>query len=140
MAADRYNSSYPDDLVLPFVFVPHGEPERPEVAEFKARYPDWFAIPATFVPHPRPAEALAGPSRGLDTGHRRPVAPPPRPGSGTDWDGAVRAFRDYYLARHGQTGANRAGEVPVLTGSAPPSRTPSFDPTELEDDGTPGNN
>lgn len=74
MAADRYNSSYPDDLVLPFVFVPHGEPERPEVAEFKARYPDWFAIPATFVPHPRPAEALAGPSRGLDTGHRRPVA------------------------------------------------------------------
>lgn len=40
MAADRYDARYPDDLVLPFIFVPHGAPERPEVAEFKARYPD----------------------------------------------------------------------------------------------------
>ncbi len=43
-----------DDLKIPFLFVPHGEPESPEAAEFKARHPGWFSIPATFVPHARP--------------------------------------------------------------------------------------
>ncbi len=45
---DRYRSG--DDLILPFIFIPHGAPEPPEVAAFKARYPGWFTIPATFVP------------------------------------------------------------------------------------------
>ncbi|HJS87272.1 MAG TPA: BPSL0067 family protein [Acetobacteraceae bacterium] len=40
----------PNDLVLPFIFIPHGAPESPEVAAFKARYPGWITIPATFVP------------------------------------------------------------------------------------------
>lgn len=40
-----------DDLVLPFIFVPHDAPEPPELAEFKATYPDWFAISAIFEPH-----------------------------------------------------------------------------------------
>ncbi len=46
---DRDRSS--NDLVLPFIFIPHGAPESPEVAAFKARYPGWITIPATFVPH-----------------------------------------------------------------------------------------
>ena len=57
MATDRYNSGYPGDLVLPFIFVPQGEPERLEVAEFKTRYPDWFSIPSTFTPYPDQEEA-----------------------------------------------------------------------------------
>ncbi|MGA9868087.1 MAG: hypothetical protein WBQ75_16805 [Acetobacteraceae bacterium] len=40
-----------DDLILPFIFVPHGGPEPPELAEYKANHPDWFTIPATFEPH-----------------------------------------------------------------------------------------
>ena len=43
-----------DDLRIPFLFVPHGVPEPPEVAAFKARYPGWFSIPATFVPRAEP--------------------------------------------------------------------------------------
>ena len=43
-----------DDLRLPFLFVPHGVPEPPGVAAFKARYPGWFSIPATFVPRAEP--------------------------------------------------------------------------------------
>ncbi|MEO9190893.1 MAG: hypothetical protein ABI224_12985 [Acetobacteraceae bacterium] len=93
MAADRYDSSYPDDLIL-LLFIPHGEPEGPEVVEFKARYPDWFTIPATFVPHPRPAEAVAeAPGFAARPSELHPVPlPPRRPAGGTDWDGAARAF------------------------------------------------
>ena len=40
-----------DDLILPFIFVPHGGPEPPELAEYKANHPGWFTIPATFEPH-----------------------------------------------------------------------------------------
>ncbi|MEO8714657.1 MAG: hypothetical protein ABI369_06565 [Acetobacteraceae bacterium] len=98
MAAGHYYSSYPDDLVLPFIFVPYGEPERPEVAEFKARYPGWIAIPATFIPYPREVEQAPDEEPRLKTRPPppRPVPPPTQPGSGTDWNGAMRAFLASY--------------------------------------------
>ncbi|MGA9866249.1 MAG: hypothetical protein WBQ75_07375 [Acetobacteraceae bacterium] len=46
-----------DDLILPFIFVPHGEGETPELQEFKARYPGWFTIPAEFTPHDGPGSS-----------------------------------------------------------------------------------
>jgi len=61
-----------DDLRLPFLFIPHGVPEPPEVAAFKARCPGWFSIPATFVPRTEPDRGDdAVPPRG------RPDAPDP---------------------------------------------------------------
>jgi len=87
-----------DDLVLPFIFIPHGAPESPEVAAFKARYPSWFTIPATFVPR------LAGdaqdntgslPDGTATTSHSRAVrqAAPPRMPKRTDTASAFRAFQ-----------------------------------------------
>jgi hypothetical protein len=93
---DRYRS--PDDLVLPFIFIPHGAPESPEVAAFKARYPGWFTIPATFVP--RAAGSVrdnAGPlpDGSAATGHSRAAsqAAPPRMPERTDTASAFRAFQ-----------------------------------------------
>jgi len=62
-----------DDLILPFIFVPHGGPEPPELAEYKANHPGWFTIPATYEPH---------------EGVRQPdEAPPPPPPSLQDLPG-----------------------------------------------------
>jgi hypothetical protein len=48
-----------DDLKIPFLFIPHGVPEPPEAAAFRARYPGWFSIPATFVPRAEPVRDAA---------------------------------------------------------------------------------
>ncbi len=73
--------SAPDDLTLPFIFVPHGMAGSPEVAEWRAAHPGWFSIPATFHPRApdRPAE-MRTPEAART--RRRPGPPPPRPGSG----------------------------------------------------------
>lgn len=56
----------PDDLELPFIFVPDNAPEP---VEWMAQHPGWVRIPATRVPHPKaraarpppvPVAALAG--------------------------------------------------------------------------------
>ena len=93
---DRYRS--PDDLVLPFIFIPHGAPKSPKVAAFKARHPGWFTIPATFVP--RAAGSVrdnAGPlpDGSAATGHSRAAsqAAPPRMPERTDTASAFRAFQ-----------------------------------------------
>ena len=41
----------PDELRVPFVFVPTGAPDP---VEWMARHPGWVRFPATFKPHPRP--------------------------------------------------------------------------------------
>ncbi|MEO9188575.1 MAG: hypothetical protein ABI224_01025 [Acetobacteraceae bacterium] len=87
--SDRYGSG--DDLVLPFLFVPHGEPESPEVAAFKSRYPDWFSIPADFVAHDdpeQPDDAFASPDE-----QERSEAPRPKGIEQDDTSSALRAFQ-----------------------------------------------
>ena len=37
-----------DELKLPFIFVPHGEPEP---TEWMQHHPEYIKLPATFVPH-----------------------------------------------------------------------------------------
>ena len=39
------------DLVTPFIFVKHGDPDP---VEWKRAHPGWVSFPATFVPHKRP--------------------------------------------------------------------------------------
>ena len=103
---DRYRSS--DDLVFPFIFIPHGAPESPEVAAFKARYPGWFTIPATFVP--RAAD---------EPDHWREEArsPEPSPGefipSGGPAFSSMQAFERLYATMNDPEsvlGITRAGE------------------------------
>ncbi len=48
---DDFDRPGPDDLVTPFLFVPHGSPDP---VEWKRAHPGWASFPATFVPHPRP--------------------------------------------------------------------------------------
>ncbi|HJS88205.1 MAG TPA: BPSL0067 family protein [Acetobacteraceae bacterium] len=83
-----------DDLKIPFLFIPHGEPESPEAAEFKARYPSWFSIPATFVPRIERSQDVPPPER-LDAPDT-----PPAPARGarrldgqTSMAASVRAFQ-----------------------------------------------
>lgn len=66
-----------DDLILPFIFVPHGGPAPPELEEYKARYPGWFTIPATFEPHED-----AGPRDEAPPGS--PPDPPPQAGKASE--------------------------------------------------------
>jgi hypothetical protein len=42
-------------LRVPFIFIPYGSAEGPEVAAFKAAHPGWVKLRATFVPHQQPA-------------------------------------------------------------------------------------
>jgi hypothetical protein len=68
-----------DELKLPFIFVPHGEPEP---TEWLASHPDYIKLPATFVPR-------AGSDGGTDPSSGSPppgqrgtvdgLAPPPDP-------------------------------------------------------------
>ena len=89
-----------DDLRLPFLFVPRGVPEPPEVAAFKARHPGWFSIPATFVPRAEPdSDDDTVPLGGLDAPDppfREAVSPAPharRLDRGTSMAASVRAFQ-----------------------------------------------
>jgi hypothetical protein len=49
VADDPYGVHYPDDLTIPFCFIPDGAPEP---TEWLARYPDHIRMPATFIPDP----------------------------------------------------------------------------------------
>lgn len=49
MADNLPEVHYPDDLTIPFYFIPHGAPEP---TEWLARHPNNFRIPATFIPRP----------------------------------------------------------------------------------------
>ena len=40
-----------NDLVTPFIFVKHGDPDP---VEWKQANPGWVSFPATFIPHKRP--------------------------------------------------------------------------------------
>lgn len=103
-----------DDLTLPFIFVPHGQGEMPEVQEFKARYPGWFTIPATFVPHDTSeAPDDAGWSDGDADPWPDPVPSAPRPtGAARTLDdgmpSSVRAFQRAYTAHGDASRALRA--------------------------------
>jgi hypothetical protein len=49
VAGDWDGVHYPDDLTIPFCFIPDGAPEP---TEWLARYPDHIRMPATFIPDP----------------------------------------------------------------------------------------
>jgi hypothetical protein len=49
VANDPHGVHYPDDLTIPFCFIPDGAPEP---AEWLARYPDHIRMPATLIPDP----------------------------------------------------------------------------------------
>jgi hypothetical protein len=61
-----------DELKLPFIFVPHGEPEP---TDWLARHPDYIKLPATFVP------------RGDGAGQADPSFGSPSPGQRRTIDG-----------------------------------------------------
>jgi hypothetical protein len=68
-----------DEIKLPFIFVPHGEPEP---TEWLARHPDNIKLPATFVPHARSDRRSAPSSGGPPLGQYRTIdglAAPPDP-------------------------------------------------------------
>jgi len=67
----------PDDLVVPFIFVPHGDPEP---TEWMARHPGWVRFPATLVPRadPRPG-GEATPRHPPPTVSPSAAQPAPRP-------------------------------------------------------------
>lgn len=91
-----------EDLKIPFIFVPHGQPESPDVAAFKARYPDWISIPATFVPYGKDRRRENGAPPLPHAGERRhpryedASVPPPqidRRPRGGEPDSSLRAFQ-----------------------------------------------
>ena len=100
---DQYSIS--DELRLPFIYVPYGQPESPDVAAFKARYPGWFSIPATFTPYPEPPRHdVADPPleaiQAMESSERPGLAPPPRRIGGIDTTAALRAFQRA-MTQHG---------------------------------------
>ena len=62
-ASDRLNPDRPNldrpgfnDLVTPFIFVPHGAPDP---VAWKKANPGWVSFPATFIPHKKPGRRYA---------------------------------------------------------------------------------
>jgi hypothetical protein len=62
-----------DEIRLPFIFVPHGEPEPAEVV---GSYADWIKLPATFVPHGHDDGQSNASSGGQRPGQRRSAGGP----------------------------------------------------------------
>jgi hypothetical protein len=67
MPSDPYSF---DELKLPFIFVPHGEPEP---TEWLARHPDYIKLPATFVPRTGGDDRSDPPSSGPRPAQRRSI-------------------------------------------------------------------
>ena len=71
-----------DEIRLPFICVPHGEPEP---TEWLSRQPDYIKLPATFVPRAhgdRQADRVAGddpPAQRSSTGGPAASSDPDRP-------------------------------------------------------------
>lgn len=108
-----FPSSASDDLVLPFIFVPHGGAEPPELAAFKASHPGWFTIPATFRPSAA-TEATEEQSSRMTYGHLpsrlRPCPPPARPGNGSvSNETAMQAFLVAWEVMNDPVAALRGG-------------------------------
>jgi hypothetical protein len=103
----------PDDLQVPFIFVPHGDPEP---TEWMARHPGWINIPATFVPYgsspPRRNRAL--PPRHCCQPRRRGY-PPRNKKSQFSLEN-----RNDGLPDGAKTNAQRARQAAILAGPAVP--------------------
>src|SRR5271167_2387525 len=81
-----------DELKLPFIFVPH---RQPEPTEWLQRHPDNIKLPATFVPRGRGGDRDRPSSGSPPAGQRGTVdglAPPPDPG--VPWPPAGSAMSD----------------------------------------------
>ena len=79
---DRPDPDRPDfdrpgfnDLVTPFIFVPHGAPDP---VAWKKANPGWVSFPATFIPHKQPGRRYtvitAGAGRWTNGANRGPAA------------------------------------------------------------------
>ena len=96
MADEDDDELGPDELRVPFVFVPDGAPDP---VEWMAEHPGWVRFPATLVPH-EPSAPEPDPSPSPPAGSRTelypmgvPVslgAPVIKRPSGTRWDGKQR--------------------------------------------------
>ena len=100
-----------DELKLPFIFVPHGEPEP---TEWLASHPDHIKLPATFVPRAG-GDGGTDPSSGSPpAGQRRTIdglAPPPDPAA--PWRPTKNAEPNAT-----QAGTNESSD-PTLIGAEP---------------------
>ena len=69
-----------DEIKLPFIFVPHGEPEP---TEWLHRHPDYIKLPATFMPRAR-GDRQADPVAGVPPPAQRNSAGEPAASSNPD--------------------------------------------------------
>jgi hypothetical protein len=98
-----------DTLVVPFIFVPHGDPPP---LEWMAAHPDWIRVAATFVPR-APARGESGPQWNAEIDFSDALAmaagkvSPPATGNGGDYATTASALTAW---RHAQaTFADPAG-------------------------------
>ena len=105
MASDSGSFDEPphafDEIKLPFIYVPHGDPEP---AEWIERHPDYIKMPATFIPRARGA---GGTNMSFGTpppgGLRTLDGLAPRPDPGAPWPPAGGAVADAMSAEANDT-------------------------------------
>ncbi len=108
MASDRPREPGPYDLVVPFVFVPHGAPEP---TDWMADHPGWVKFPATMI--------VRGPAGATDRTTSLPAATAgsaaaATPEAGTMVDGIGEAFAQFLGAAMAEAVATMAAAGTVL--------------------------
>jgi hypothetical protein len=112
---------YPRYLRMPFIFIPDGSPDGPDVAAFKAAHPGWVRLRATFIPRPQPEPEPAQ----WQVAGAEPTAwdqPKPENGARLDHRMTVDPASMHPANRHSETPEHHAAPPQVLSRPGVPPR------------------